>query len=280
MSRPAAMLHSVPKSLLVLVGLLLLFVAVGVFAPLLAPYSPFDASLIARLRPPNSSAGGKLYLLGTDELGRDLLSRIIHGFRVSLTVAALSVTISGTLGVLIGVVAAIAKGPVEIVLMRAADITLSVPTILLAIIVIAILGPGFANVILVLVLTRWPRYARLAYSQTLQISSLAYVRYSRALGSSRLYTIGRHILPNIANPLIVLATLEFGLMILYEAGLSFLGLGVQPPNPTWGGILASGRNYVTTAWWIAVFPGLCLFSVVLLVNVLGDRLSDHLDPRR
>lgn len=273
-------LKSMPRRLVVLLIALMLFGAVGVMAPLLAPYNPLDVSLLARLAPPGTVAGAKVHLLGTDELGRDLLSRIIYGFRVSLSVAALSVIISGTLGILIGVIAAYARGPLESILMRCADITLSVPTILLAIIVVAILGPGLANVILVLVLTRWPRYACVAYGQTLQIASMPFVRYSSALGSSHLYTIVRHILPNIASPLIVVATLEFGLMILFEAGLSFLGLGVQPPNPTWGSILASGRNYVTTAWWIAVFPGLCLFAVVLVVNMLGDALSEHLDPRR
>jgi len=154
-----------------------------------------------------------------------------------------------------------------------------VPPILLAIITVAVLGPGLVNVIVVLAFTRWPRYARVAYGQTLSVANMPYVRISRFMGAGSVRLLLRHVLPNILGPIIVVATLEFGLMVLFEAGLSFLGLGVQPPTPSWGAILSTGRNYVSTAWWIATFPGLCLFLLVLSVNVIGDNLRDRFERR-
>ena len=258
---------------------LVTLVLAAIFAPWLAPNDPNSQNLLGRLKPPGTEARGILYLLGSDELGRDLLSRIIYGARVSLSVALLSVVLSGVVGTTLGMAAGYLRGWTEAVIMRLADIFLSIPAILLAIITVAVLGPGFVNVILVLALTRWPRYARVAYGQTLSVAGMPYVRLARAMGASWPRVLLRHILPNIIAAMAVIATLEFGLMVLFEAGLSFLGLGVQPPTPSWGATLSVGRNYVTSAWWIATFPGICLFLLVLSVNLIGDRLSEYLNPK-
>ena len=259
--------------------LLLVFTLMALLAPVLAPLDPARQSLLARLRPPGSMAGGITFWLGTDELGRDLLSRVIHGARASLAVALLSVIVSGILGTALGVLAGYRRGWVEVAIMRAVDVMLSIPAILLAIITVAVLGPGFLNLVLVLGFTRWPRYTRVAYAQTLGQAGLPYVTAARLAGARMPRLLLRHILPNIAAPLVVVATLELGLMILFEAGLSFLGLGIQPPTPSWGSIMSTGRNYVGTAWWIATFPGICLFLLVLSVNICGDHLRDRFDPR-
>ncbi|MDN5568307.1 MAG: ABC transporter permease, partial [Paracoccus sp. (in: a-proteobacteria)] len=260
---------------LILLGLVL----VAIFAPWIAPNDPNSQNLLGRLKPPGTEARGILYLLGSDELGRDLLSRIIYGARVSLSVALLSVVLSGIVGTALGMAAGYLRGWTETIIMRLVDIFLSIPAILLAIITVAVLGPGFINVILVLALTRWPRYARVAYGQTLSVAGMPYVRLARAMGAGWPSVLLRHILPNIIAAMAVIATLEFGLMVLFEAGLSFLGLGVQPPTPSWGATLSVGRNYVTSAWWIATFPGICLFLLVLSVNLIGDRLSEYLNPK-
>lgn len=260
--------------------LLVALVICAVFAPWLTPFDPDRQNLLARLKNPGFEARGVVYLLGSDELGRDVLSRLIYGARVSLLVAALSVLLSGIVGVAIGMAAGYLRGWVETILMRLVDIFLSIPAILLAIITVAVLGPGFLNVILVLALTRWPRYARVAYGQTLAIAERPFVTLARSMGASTPRVLALHILPNIIGPLLVVATLEFGLMVLFEAGLSFLGLGVQPPTASWGSMLATGRNYVATAWWIAMFPGLALFLLVLSANLIGDRLGDRIGKGR
>lgn len=257
-------------------GLLLVLVFCAAFAPWLAPLDPDRQNLLGRLKPPGFETRGTVFLLGTDELGRDIFSRLIYGARVSLTVAALSVLLSGIVGVLVGMAAGYLRGWTETILMRLVDIFLSIPAILLAIITVAVLGPGFLNVVLVLALTRWPRYARVAYGQTLAIADRPYVKLARAMGASPARVLSIHILPNIVGPLLVVATLEFGLMVLFEAGLSFLGLGVQPPTASWGSMLSTGRNYIATAWWIAMFPGLALFLLVLSANLIGDRFGDRI----
>jgi peptide/nickel transport system permease protein len=256
--------------------LLTLLVLCALFAPWLVPIDPDRQNLLGRLKAPGFEARGHLFWLGSDELGRDVLSRLIYGARVSIMVAFLSVLLSGVVGVFVGMLAAYLRGPVETILMRLVDIFLSVPAILLAILTVAVLGPGFINVILVLALTRWPRYARVAYGQTLVLTNRPFVTLARAMGASIPHVMIKHILPNIAGPLLVVATLEFGLMVLFEAGLSFLGLGVQPPTASWGSMLATGRNYVASAWWIATFPGLALFMLVLSANLIGDRLSEQI----
>lgn len=204
---------------------------------------------------------------------------MIHGARISLIVAFASVILSGVVGTTLGMIAGYRRGWVEITVMRVVDVFLSIPAILLAIITVAVLGPGIVNVIMVLALTRWPRYARIAYSQTLSVANMPYVRLSALMGASAPRVLFRHVLPNIVGAVSVVATLEFGLMILFEAGLSFLGLGVQPPTASWGAMLSTGRNYVATAWWVATLPGICLFVLVLAVNLTGDAVRDRLDPR-
>lgn len=261
------------------VAIIGLFVLAAALAPLVAPYDPNYQNLIGRLKPPGTVSRGYHYLLGSDELGRDLLSRIVYGARVSLIVAFASVIISGVVGTLLGMLAGYRRGVTEIVLMRIVDVFLSIPAVLLAIITVAVLGPSLFNVIMVLALTRWPRYARVAYSQTLSVVTMPYVRLSTLMGAGPLRVLFRHVLPNIIGSISVIATLEFGLMVLFEAGLSFLGLGVQPPTASWGAMLSTGRNYVATAWWVATLPGLCLFALVLAVNLTGDAVRDRLDPR-
>jgi len=258
---------------------LLCILLLAIFAPYVTSHDPNYQNLLARLKGPGFTAGQRFYLLGTEELGRDLLTRIVYGARISLFVAFLSVSISLTFGAMIGMMAGYFRGITEVLIMRMTDIFLSIPAILLAILTVAVLGPSLFNLVLVLALTRWPRYTRVAYAQTLSVAGSLYIRSSVYSGASNTRILLRHILPNILAPLIVLATLEFGLMILFEGGLSFLGLGVQLPMPSWGAILSVGRNYISTAWWIVTLPGICLFVVVLSVNVLGDFMRDKFDPR-
>ena len=261
------------------VGIVALFVLVALLAPWIAPYDPNSQNLLGRMRAPGVTSRAFHYLLGSDELGRDLLTRLIYGARVSLAVAFFAAILSGTVGVVLGMLAAYLRGWVEVVVMRVVDVFLSIPAILLAIITVAVLGPGLVNVIVVLALTRWPRYARVAYGQTLGIVNTPYVRLATLMGAGPLRILFRHVLPNIIGAVTVVATLEFGLMVLFEAGLSFLGMGVQPPTASWGSIISTGRNYLATAWWIATFPGLCLFLLVLAINLIGDDLRDRFDPR-
>ena len=266
---------------IVIVGLILtMIVTTAVLAPWIVPADPTRQVLLMRLKPPGTiAASGQIYLLGSDELGRDLLSRVLFGAQVSLLVATLSVLVSTLVGVTLGMMAAWFRGWIEVIVMRLVDIMLSIPAVLLAVLTVAVLGPGFFRLVLVLGLTRWPRYTRVTFGQTLQVATLPYVKAAELAGASAARILFRHILPNIAGPLLIVATAEFGLMILFEAGLSFLGLGIQPPAPSWGSIMSVGRQYVERAWWIVAFPGGCLFLLVLSINVLGDWLRDRLDPQ-
>lgn len=261
------------------VAMLGLIVLAALLAPVLGLADPARQVLLQRLKAPGTATATMTYWLGTDDLGRDLLSRIVYGARASLVVAATSVIGSLLVGTLAGMLAGFRRGLLEPVLMRIVDIMLSIPAILLAVLTVAVLGPSFLNLILVLCLTRWPRYTRVAYAQTLQVATLPYVRAAEITGAGTIRILFRHILPNIAGPMTVVATSEFGLMILFEAGLSFLGLGIQPPTPSWGSILSAGRQYVERAWWLTLFPGGLLFLLVFSVNVMGDWLRDRLDPQ-
>jgi peptide/nickel transport system permease protein len=248
--------------------------AAGV-APLLAPDDPNRPRLGVRLLGPLS--GG--HLLGTDQLGRDVLSRVIFGARVSLLVAALAVLAAALAGVGLGVVAGWRRGWAGALIMRAGDIVLSVPFFLLAILVVAVLGPSLVNVVVCLALVRWPRYTRVAYATVLETRERGFVRAAVAVGAPGRSIVWRHVLPEVLPVATVVATLEVGLMVVYEASLSFIGLGVQPPTASWGSMLSDGQQYIASAWWLAAFPGFALFVLVLAVNLLGDVVRDRLDPR-
>jgi len=272
-------LRRIPISVIVVSVIFLAIVLIAIFAPWLAPADPAKQNLLARLKGPGFELRGVTYWFGTDDLGRDLLSRTMYGAGVSLSVAILSVVVSSLVGVTLGMVAGWFRGKIEIVIMRLVDIMMSIPAILLAVLTVAVLGPGFLKLVLVLGLTRWPRYTRVAYAQTLQVANLPFIKASELAGAGAARILFHHILPNIAGPLLIVATAEFGLMILMEAGLSFLGLGIQPPAASWGSIMSVGRQYLERAWWIVAFPGVCLFLLVFSVNVLGDWLRDEIDPR-
>lgn len=257
-----------------------IYVLVAVVAPLIAPHDPNHAELAARLSGPFAERNGQRYVLGTDGLGRDVLSRTIYGARVSIVVAMATVTVSGTFGVLLGVLAGWRRGWLGALIMRIADITLSVPVFLLAILVVAVLGPSLVNVVVCLAFVRWPRYSRVAYAGVLETRQRGFVRSTTALGASGWWIVLRHVLPEVLPLAVVVATLELGLMVVFEASLSFIGLGVQPPTASWGSMLSDGQQYVASAWWLATFPGFALFGLVLSVNLLGDAVRDRLDPTR
>lgn len=272
--------RKVPLAIVIVGAILAVIVSLAILAPWIAPASPDRQDLLARFKPPGFvGRNGLVHWFGTDELGRDLLSRVLFGARISLGVAVLSVVVSLLVGVSLGMLAGWFRGPVETIIMRLVEVVMSIPAVLLAVLTVAVLGPGFLNLVLVLGFTRWPRYARVAFGQTLQIANLPFIRASELAGASSGGILFRHVLPNIAGPLMVVATTEFGLMILFEAGLSFLGLGIRPPNPSWGSIMSVGRDYLDRAWWIVAFPGAALFLLVISVNLAGDWLRDRIDPR-
>jgi peptide/nickel transport system permease protein len=262
------------------IAVLLLMGGAALAAPQIAPWDPGRQMLVKRLRPPMwQERGLREHPLGTDHLGRDILSRILYGGRISLGVGLSAVTLSGLIGVTLGLLAGFHGGRTDAFIMRVVDVFLAIPYILLAMGVVFALGPSLLNVILVMAVTRWVQFARIVRADVLSIREREFVSGARARGNRSLRLLLRHVLPNALTPIIVVATLELAFMIIYESALSFLGLGVQPPTPTWGWMLADGRNYVATAWWLATFPGLAIMLTVLAVNLLGDWLRDTLDPR-
>lgn len=278
----AVFLRRLARRRTALVGLLVLalVVATAVTAPWVSPFDPVEQSIGDRLQPPVwHDAAGRLHLLGTDHLGRDIAARVVFGARPALLVGFAAVTISGILGMLIGLVAGYFGGGVDDVLMRLADIQLAFPFILLAIAVIGVLGPSLNTIILVIGVSSWVVYARIVRSAVLSLREREFVHAAQALGSGDTRILARHILPNAFTPWLVVATLDMARVIVIESALSFLGLGVQPPAPTWGGMLADGRVYLSTAWWLATFPGLAILVTVLGINLFGDGLRDTLDPR-
>ncbi len=257
-----------------------LVIFASIFAPLLAPHDPIAQDVEKRLLPPIFQEGADpRFLLGTDHLGRDIVSRIIYGARVSLVISVSAVAFSCALGTLIGLLSGFYGGKVDNIFMRLADVQLAFPFILLAIAIIAVLGPNLQNIIIVMGITGWVIYARVVRAEVLSLREKEYVLAVRALGGSNRRIIFKHLLPNVIPPVIVIITLEMARMIIMEAALSFLGLGIQPPTPTWGGMLADGRVYLSTSWWLATFPGLVIMLVVLGINLLGNWLRDILDPR-
>jgi len=261
-------------------AVLLLLVLVAIFAPLLAPYPPTKIEMTERLLPPAFVEGGSTaHLLGTDLIGRDVLSRVIYGARVSLSVSLLVIIITASFGTVLGIVAGYLGGRADAFLMRITDISLAFPAILIAILLAVILGPSFTTVVLAIAIIGWAPYARLIRGEALKLREADFVAQARIIGTSPVRIMTRHIFPNIINPLIIMVTLSVGFVILTEAILSYLGAGIPPPTPSWGNMVADGRNLIDTAWWISFWPGIAIGLVVLSGNFLGDWLRDKMDPR-
>jgi peptide/nickel transport system permease protein len=259
---------------------LVLFVLAAVVGPMVVVYDPITTRTGERLKSPGTAlSDGSIALLGTDQVGRDLLAQVLQGARISLLVATGTVFAAGLIGLIIGVLAGYYGGLLDTVAMRLADIQLGFPTILLAILIAAMLGPSVTNVIITLSIARWVTYGRVARASTLSTREREFVLAARALGATDRRLLLRHIVPTTLTPLIVIATVEMGLVVISEASLSFLGLGTPPDQPSWGLIIANGRAYLNTAWWISTLPGVALSMVVLSVGQFGDRVRDYLDPR-
>ncbi len=255
-------------------------VLMAVFAGVLSPADPYEQSLRARLKPPVwDDRGSWSHPLGTDRLGRDLLARILYGARISLAAGLVTVLLSGALGAAVGLLAGYHRGRVDTVLMRATDATLSFPVILLALILAVTVGPSFINVVIAIAVILWARFARVIRGEVLSLMERDFIAQARIAGCSAGRIIMRHLLPNTLNTLVVLLTLQIGYVIILEASLSFLGAGIPPPTPAWGSMIAEGRDFITTAWWVSFFPGLAILLVGLAFNLLGDWLRDVLDPK-
>jgi ABC-type dipeptide/oligopeptide/nickel transport system permease subunit len=260
-------------------AVLVVIVGGTVLAPMLAPYSPLTVDIQHRLGPPAWMEGGtRAHVLGTDQIGRDLLSRMIYGGRVSLIIGVSAVLISSSIGVLLGLGAGYFSARVDWTIMTLVNVMLTFPFVLLALAVIAVLGPSLVNMIIVLGVADWPLYARVIRAETLAIREREFVVAGRALGMSHGRIIFRQILPNLVSVIVVIATLQVARVIILESFLSFLGLGVQPPTPAWGNMLGEGRVYMLNSWWIAAFPGLAIFVTTLAINLMGNALRDWLDP--
>lgn len=273
------------NDLLVLSAVLFLMILFfsAIFADFVAPYDPLIPNIFANRLPPMSVAkdmagAEQLHLLGTDALGRDMLSRLIFGARASIFVALVSVLVSGTLGTILGLFAGFYGGRIETVIMRAVDAFMAIPSLLIALFVLFIIGGGLLNMVLIFALVRWVVYARLSRGITLSLKESSFVEAARAIGASNTRIMFRHILPNMISPLLVLATLEIALLILAEAGLSFLGFGLLPPEPSWGLMIARGREYMREAWWMITLPGLAIFLTTLSLNLVANWLRTITDP--
>jgi peptide/nickel transport system permease protein len=261
------------------VGFVAVLLLVAAAAPWIAPQDPVRQSLRGRLAAPTwQGSDGRAHLLGTDHLGRDVLSRVIHGSRVSLVIGFSAVLVGGLLGAAAGLAAGFSSGRVDAVIMTVADAQLAFPFILLAIGIIAVLGPSFPTLVVVIGLSGWVSYARILRSQVLVLRSREFVESIHALGGSLARVVLRHVLPNVLSSIVVIATLELARAIVLEATLSFLGLGIQPPTPSWGGMVQEGREYLDSAWWISTFPGIVLMITSIVVSRTGDWLRDVLDP--
>ena len=257
------------------IGIIAAMVLTALLADVVAPYSATQTALRSRLLPPFSPG----HFLGTDQLGRDILSRLIHGARVSLSVAALSIVLGGGAGTILGIVAGYFGRVVDAVIMRIADIMIGFPLLILAILFAAVFGPSLVNVVVILVLVMWARFARIARGETLRLKEKDFILAARVAGASPLQIIWRHIVPHLLNSVLIMASLQAAWAVILEASLSFLGAGVPPPAPSWGGMINAGREFVTTAWWLPLFPGVAITLLVLSLNLLGDWLRDRLDPR-
>lgn len=265
-----------------IVGGFILLVALlsAVIGPHLVRCDPIEVDLGNRLLPPWwQQQGSAVHPLGTDHLGRDVLARLLHGSRISMTIGLITMVVAGSLGVFLGLVSGYFGGMLDAVIMRAADVQQSFPFLALAITIVAVLGPSTRNTIIILGIGGWVLFARIARAEVLRVREQPYVEAARSIGASSIRVMVRHIMPNIASPCIVMASFAFSLMVIAEASLSFVGLGVPPPMPSWGTMLHDARNYLETSWWLPSFPGLAIMLTVLGVNMLGDWLRDYLDPR-
>jgi len=252
----------------------------AILAPVLSPHSPVEGSLGERLAPPMGMEGAKPgHYLGTDRHGRDTLSRLIYGARISLSVSVVGIMLTGTLGSFIGLLAGFLGGWTDTLLMRLVDVSLSLPGILIAVLLSVVFEPSFTNVIIVVVFLLWPSYARLVRGETLSLKHQEFVALARVAGCSNLTIMFRHIVPNLVPSILVLATLHVGYVIVLEAALSFLGVGLPPPTPSWGVMVADGRGLIEQAWWISILPGIAILVTVLSLNILGDWVRDRLDPK-
>jgi peptide/nickel transport system permease protein len=255
-------------------ALLLVIILTGIVGPVLAPYDPAKPDFAALLQAPSSE-----HFLGTDAMGRDLFSRLLHGTRVTLMVGVMAVSITFFMGTLIGVISAYIGGIVDNVLMRIMDILLALPSIIMAMAIVAILGPSLTNAMIAIGISSIPSFARVTRGATLAIKSSGYVEASHALGSSKRWILWNQIMPNIMSTLLVYTTLLIGIAILDTSALGFIGLGAQPPTPEWGTMLSEGKEYIQDAWWLATFPGLAITAIVFIVNMLGDAVRDIFDPK-
>jgi peptide/nickel transport system permease protein len=266
---------------LIPLSIIVVFVFSAVFADLITFHDAYKVNLPDRLIPPFWQDGGSLsHPLGTDPLGRDVLVRIIYGTRVSIIIAGAALTIGGGFGTLVGLTAGFYGGKVDTLLMRLADITLAFPLILFAILMVMVIGPSMMNVIVAISLVLWARYARVIRGEVLGLMQRDFIARARVSGASDWRIMMRHLLPNVMPTLIVLLTLQVGWVIIVEASLSFLGAGIPPPTPAWGSMLADGREYVSTAWWVTTAPGIAIMLVVLAFNLSGDWLRERLDPKQ
>ena len=272
-------LSSLRRGVVLPLGIILFFLMVAIFAPFVTPYSPTKTSLPEKNVPPFWQEGGSIsHPLGTDPLGRDIWARLAYGARVSLLVALSTLALGGVLGTILGLVSGYYRG-LDPIVMRASDITIAFPIILFAILLVVIIGAGLINLIIAVGLVIWARYARVIRGEVLTIMTQDYIARARVSGASDFRIITRHIFPNVVNTLVVLLTLQVGFLIIVESSLSFLGAGVPPPTAAWGSMVASGRDYIVSAWWVSAIPGVAIMLLVIAFNMLGDWLRDRLDPK-
>ncbi len=275
--KPVVQLRRGPVIPVAVIGFFLL---VAIFAPLVTPYSPTKTSLPEKNIPPLWQEGGTVsHPLGTDPLGRDIWSRLAFGARVSLLVALSTLALGGILGTALGLISGYYRGVLDAIIMRASDITIAFPIILFAILLVVIVGPGLINLIVAVGLVIWARYARVVRGEVITIMTQDYISRAKVSGASDFRIITRHLFPNVFNSLLVLLTLQVGFLIIVESSLSFLGAGVPPPTAAWGSMVASGRDYIVTAWWVSAIPGVAIMLLVIAFNMLGDWLRDRLDPK-
>ncbi len=268
-----------PRLIVACIVILAIIIVAALFAPIITPHDPAYQTLTARLSPPAGFEGALSgHLLGTDHLGRDILSRLVYGARVSLGIGVLGMTIGATAGILLGLLAGFRKGIIDEVIMLLVDAQMALPLVVMALIAIAIFGTGLTVLILIVSLAGWDSHARLTRSMVLSVRERQFVLAAQASGAGRGRIMFRHVLPNITSPLIVLASFQLTAIILLESSLSFLGIGVQPPTPSWGSMIGEGRDFLATAWWIAVFPGIAIVLTTMTISLFGDWLRDVLDP--